>query len=54
MSSFFHDVQNLIKISKMEREIEKMFLVFERTAFEIVAAHSKYKKENTCDRQSMF
>ena len=41
-----------MKISKMEKKIEKK--VFQITAFDIVAAYSKYNKENTCERQSMF
>ena len=38
----------------MEREIEKTILVFQIIAFDIVPKDSKYNKENTCDRQSMF
>ena len=44
----------LMKISKTERKIEEMFLVFQIIAFDIVPADSKYNKDNTCDRQLMF
>ena len=43
-----------MKISKTERKIEEMFLVFQIIAFDIVPADSKYNKDNTCDRQLMF
>ena len=43
-----------MNISKMERKIEKMVFVFKIIAFDIVPADSKYNKQNTCDRQSMF
>ena len=43
-----------MNISKMERKIQEMLLVFYIIAFDVVPADSKYKKENTCDRQSMF
>ena len=43
-----------MKISKMERKIHGMFLVFSIIAFDVVPADYKYNKENTCDRQSMF
>ena len=43
-----------MKISKKERKIEKMFLVLQIIAFDIVLAVSKYNKENTCDPQAMF
>ena len=51
---FLQNLENLMKISKMERKIEKMLLVFSIIAFDIVPADSKYNKENTCNRQSMF
>ena len=31
-----------------------MLLIFYIIAFDVVPAASKYNKENTCDRQSMF
>ena len=43
-----------MKISKMERKIEKMLLNFQIIAFDTVPADSKYNKDSTCDRQSMF
>ena len=43
-----------MKISKIERNIQKMFLVFYIIPFDIVPAHSEYNKENTCDRPSIF
>ena len=39
---FFQNVQNLMKIPKMERKIKKMFLVFQITAFDLVPGDSKY------------
>ena len=48
------------KCSKFDEDLkngekkEKIFLLFQIIAFEIVRADSKYKKENTCDRQSRF
>ena len=50
----FQNVPNLMKISKMERKIAKMFLLFQIILFVIVLADSKYNIENTSDRQSMF
>ena len=50
----FQNVQNLIKIQKIETKIEKMLLFFQRIAFDIVPEDSTYNKKNTCDRQSMF
>ena len=43
-----------MQISKMDRKIDKMFLVFKIIAFDIVTADSKYYKDITCHRQSMF
>ena len=50
----FENAQNLMKISKMEKNIEKRFLVFQIIAVDVVPADKKYNKENTCDRQTMF
>ena len=41
-------------ISKMEKKFQKTILIFYIFAFELDAANSKYYKDNTCDRQSMF
>ena len=43
-----------MKVLRMERKTEKMFLVFWIIALDIVTADSKYNKQNICDRQSMF
>ena len=43
-----------MKISKMERKIEKIFLAFYVIAYDTVIADSKYNKQYTCDRQSIF
>ena len=37
----------------MQRKIEKRFFVFYIFALKLVAVHSPYYEENTCDRQSM-
>ena len=50
----FQNAQNLNKISKMEKKIEKIILLCWIIAFDTVPADSKYNKENTCDRLSMF
>ena len=41
-------------MSKIKGKIEIKFSVFQITAFDVVPADSKYKKDNNCDRQSMF
>ena len=43
-----------MNIAKMEKKIQKMRLVFHIVAFHIVPADTKYNKENTCNRQTMF
>ena len=43
-----------MKIWKIDRKVQKMFLIFYKIAFDIVPSDSKYNRENTCDRQSMF
>ena len=50
---FFENFQNLMEISKMERKILKMFVVFHIIVFYIVPDDSEYNKKNTCDRQWM-
>ena len=49
---FFQNAQTFILISKMQKEIGKMFLVLEINAFEGVAVTYLYYDENSCDRQS--
>ena len=51
---FFQNVQNLMRISKIERKIEQIFLVFQIIAFDIIPAESTYTQENTCDRESII
>ena len=43
-----------MQIPKIETKIDKKFLLFKIIAFELVPVNSKYFKENTCHRQSMF
>ena len=42
-----------MKISKMQREIEKESFVSEIIVSELVALNCLYKEGNTCHRQSM-
>ena len=39
---------------KMAKKFNKILLRFYIIAFELVPANSKYYKENTCHRQTMF
>ena len=47
------NVQNLMYIPKMQREIEKKPFVSEIIVSELVALNCLYKEENTCHRQSV-
>ena len=42
-----------MNISKMDKKIDKIILVFQIAAFDKVAADSNYYKENTCHSQSI-
>ena len=50
---FLENVQNLMYISKMRREMEKKFFVSEIIVSELVALNCLYSEENTCHWESM-
>ena len=54
MSSFISKCSKFDEDTKNGEKIPKMFLFFQIIAFDTVPADSKYKNENTCDRQSIF
>ena len=54
MASFFTKCSKFDENFKNGEKNQKMFLDFQMTAFDIVPADSKQKKEKTCDKQSVF
>ena len=50
---FLQNGQNLIEISKMQQQIEKIIFVSEIIASEFASLGSLYKAENTCDQHSV-
>ena len=50
---FFPILQNVIYILEMQQNIQKKFLVFKISAFDLVAINSIYYGENTWNQQSM-
>ena len=50
---FFENVANSIKISIMQKNLEKYIFLSEIIASEHLAINCLYQGDNTCDRQSM-
>ena len=50
---FMKNLQNLMYISKMHKDIEKNIIVSEINPSELVALNCFIQEENTCHRQSM-
>ena len=54
MAIFFSKFLKFHVDLKMAKKFNKILLRFYIIAFELVPANSKYYKENTCHRQTMF
>ena len=51
---FFENIQNLMYISKMKKQIQKMLSVSEVIAFEYTVLNCLYSEENTCHRLPVY